>query len=274
MRRNPAMFRSDTPLSNEQIQRYAPSILAVEPHESRGERYAYIPTIQVLDAMRAEGFQPMQVGQTRCRNESKREHTKHLVRFRHESTLGQIKVGDEVPEIVLVNSHDGTSSYQLMGGIFRLVCSNGMIVGDPSMEIKVRHSGNVIDNVIEGTYSVIEDIKRVVPVIEDWKRLELNLEQRKAYAEAALGLRWEDEESCPVAPEKIVDSVRRMADRGNNLWTVFNRAQENIIRGGLAGRNAKGKRTTTREVSSVSENVRLNKALWQLTSKMAELASA
>jgi hypothetical protein len=270
------MLRSRTPLTDEQIMRVAPSVFADQPHESRGERYAYIPTSRVVQGLRNEGFVPMAVGQSRTRIPGKRDFTKHMLRFRHNSAVEQI-VGQEVPEIVLVNSHDGTSSYNLMGGIFRLICSNGMIVGDTTSEVRVRHSGNILDNVIEGSYSVIEDINRVVPVIDDWKKLSLTYEQRKAYAEAALGLRWDSDDAgnvlAPIGAAALLNT-RRYEDRGDSLWTTFNVAQENLIRGGIRGSGSTGKRMTTRAVASVTENVKLNRALWSLTSKMAELAAA
>lgn len=272
------MHRSSTPLSNERIAHFAPSVFASEAHASRSDRYTYIPTVDVLNALRTEGFQPMAVGQTRCRDISKREFTKHLLRFRHESSLGAgaMVVGAEVPELVLVNSHDGASAYNLMGGIYRLVCSNGMIVGNTTAEIKVRHSGEVIHNVIEGSFQVINDIKKVVPVIEDWKRLELTYEQRKAYAESALGLRWDADEAgnvqAPISNTSLL-STRRFDDRKTDLWTTFNVVQENLIRGGIRGQGSTGRRMSTRAVSSVTENVKLNRALWSLTEKMAELAA-
>lgn len=269
------MHRSSTPLSNEKIAHFAPSVFANMAHASRSDRYTYIPTVDVLEGLRREGFQPMAVGQTRCRDANKREFTKHLLRFRHESGLTQI-VGQEVPELVLVNSHDGASAYNLMGGIYRLVCSNGMIVGNTSAEIKVRHSGDVIHNVIEGSFEVIQSIKKVIPVIDDWKRLELTYDQRKAYAESALGLRWDADEAgnvqAPISNTALLN-VRRFDDHKKDLWTTFNVVQENLIRGGLRGTGTTGRRMSTRAVSSVTENVKLNKALWSLTEKMAELAS-
>ncbi len=45
--RSPSL-RSDYPLSDDQIHRVAPSIFADAPHESRSERYSYIPTAAVL----------------------------------------------------------------------------------------------------------------------------------------------------------------------------------------------------------------------------------
>jgi hypothetical protein len=272
------MHRSSTPLSNERIAQFAPSVFAAEAHASRSDRYAYISTAQVLEGLRNEGFEPMAVGQTRCRDASKREFTKHLLRFRHRDSLqGGMVVGQEVPELVLVNSHDGASAYNLMGGIYRLVCSNGMIVGNTSSEVKVRHSGNVVGNVIEGSFEVIDSIKKVIPVIDDWKKLDLTYEQRKAYAEAALGLRWDADEAgnvqAPVSATSLL-SARRFEDRGDSLWLTYQKTQENLIRGGLRGEGSTGRRMTTRAVSSVSENVKLNKALWQLTQRMAELAAA
>ena len=113
--RSPAL-RSEYPLTDDQIHRVAPSIFADAPHESRSQRYAYIPTAAVLTELRKEGFQPFMVTQTRVRDEGKREHTKHMLRLRHANQIN----AREANEIILLNSHDGTSSYQLLGGMFRL----------------------------------------------------------------------------------------------------------------------------------------------------------
>lgn len=268
------MYCSSTPISNETLRHYAPSVFASEPHQSRSGRYTYISTADVLGALSKEGFLPMACGQSRVRDASKREYTKHLVRLRHRDYLGDNKVGTEVPELVLLNSHDGASSYQLMGGIYRLVCSNGMIIGNTSCEARVRHNGDVLADVIEGTYSVVEDIKRTLPVIEEWKARQLTGEQRMAYATSALALRWDTDDAgnvqAPIAASKLLEA-KRWDDRGNDLWTTYNKVQEHMIRGGIRGTGSTGRRMTTRAVSSVGENVKLNKALWLLTQQMAAL---
>ena len=112
---SPAL-RSDHPLSDDQIRRVAPSIYAEAPHQSRSERYSYIPTASVLVELRKEGFQPFMVCQTRVRRDDRREYTKHMLRLRHASQIN----GAEANEIILLNSHDGTSSYQMLAGQFRL----------------------------------------------------------------------------------------------------------------------------------------------------------
>ena len=77
---SPAL-RSDYPLSDDQIRRVAPSIFADAPHESRSERYSYIPTATVLTELRKEGFQPFMVCQTRVRRDDRRDFTTHMLRL-------------------------------------------------------------------------------------------------------------------------------------------------------------------------------------------------
>lgn len=262
---NQSSFRSNAPLSNEQIARYAPSVLAQEAHESRGERYTFIPTIEVLDGLRREGFQPFEVRQTRVRDQSKREHTKHLVRLRHESSITSV---EEVPEIILLNSHDGSSSYQLLSGFFRFVCSNGLIAGDVCNDIRVRHSGNVVDDVIEGAVRVLDNVEEIAGRIDTYKSITLAPEEATVFANAALQLRWDDK--APVQAEQVL-RTRRWADNKADLWTTFNRVQENLLKGGLSARTATGRRTSTRAVGGVNENVKLNRALWSLADGLAQL---
>jgi hypothetical protein len=259
-------FRSDRPLDNDTIARYAPSVLASEAHESRGDRYAFIPTIQVLDGLRENGFQPFEVRQTRVRDTNKREHTKHIVRLRHPDAIG---TKDEVPEIILLNSHDGSSSYQLLAGFFRFVCSNGLIAGDVLNDVRIRHTGNVVDNVIEGSFRVLDNVEKATARIEQYKSTLISAPEADAFANAALQLRWEPGEA-PVRTDQIL-RARRWDDRSSDLWSVFNRTQENLLQGGLRGRGQTGRRTTTRAVSGVNENVRLNRSLWTLADQLARI---
>jgi hypothetical protein len=261
-------FRADRPITDEEIQRYAPSVMASQAHESRSARYGYCSTKDVLDGLRSNGFQPYQVVQTRCRDEGKKEFTKHLVRLRHASAVA----GTEVPEIVMINSHDGTSSYQLMSGVFRMICENGLIAGDIGNDIKVRHNAHVVDNVIEGCTRILDDVQLTMSHVEQFKSILLSKDEQRVFANSALQLKY-DEGTSPIEAADLLD-VRRRGDWSNDLWTVFNRAQESLIRGGVRGLNANGRRISTRAVTGVNENVRLNKALWTLAEQMAALKVA
>ena len=119
--RNTRVLRTDSPLSEDQMRAAAPSVFAEGKHASRSERYTYIPTIDVLRGLRKEGFEPFMVAQGQSRVEGKAEFTKHMIRMRH---AGQVQTKPEANEIILINSHDGASSYQMLAGMFRL-CPTG-----------------------------------------------------------------------------------------------------------------------------------------------------
>ena len=138
-------LRSDYPLSDDQIHRVAPSIFADAPHEPFAAVRLY-PHRRRADRASQRSFQPFMVTQTRVRDEGKREHTKHMIRLRHASQIN----GAEANEIVLLNSHDGTSSYQMLAGMFRFVCSNGLVCGNTVADVRVPHKGDVAGLVIEG----------------------------------------------------------------------------------------------------------------------------
>lgn len=127
------LIRRDRPLTREELFRVVPSVFSEEKHASRSARYTWIPTITVLENLQREGFQPFFACQTRVRDPGRREHTKHMLRLRRE---GQI-TGKQVPEIILLNSHDGTSSCQMLPGLFRAVCANGLVCGESFGEVRV-----------------------------------------------------------------------------------------------------------------------------------------
>lgn len=268
-------------LDNDAMRRYAPSIFAGDKHVSRSERYTYIPTIEIVDGLRANGFAPMFVKQGKSRVEGKAEFTKHLIRFRWQGDAAQTgvrRVGDVFPEVVLVNSHDGTSSYQLNAGLMRLVCLNGMMVSDRQFAaIKLPHKGDIVGQVIEGSYEVIEESRKAMGVAREWSGIELKQEEQLLLAQAVHSVRFADADgqvTTPIRPEQML-GVRRHDDRPSDLWTVSNRIQENAIRGGLSamGRDAlnRPRMVTTREVRGIDGDTRLNKAIWALTEQMAAL---
>lgn len=265
--RDPMGTRSDTPLSDDEIRKVAPSIFADGAHESRSARYTHIPTIEVLSGLRKQGFEPFMVCQTRVRDEAKKDHTKHMIRLRHAS---QIKA-PEANEVILLNSHDGTSSYQMLSGMFRFVCANGMVCGETMNDIRVRHNGDVVGEVIEGAFRVLDSFEMANGQRDNMRALTLNQGEQAAFARAALGLKYDDPDAAPPITEAQLLNPRRHADIAPDLWATFNRVQENLIKGGVSGRSANGKRTTTRPVQGIDQNVKLNRALWVLAEEMRRL---
>lgn len=248
----------------------APSIFAQEAHESRSERYTYIPTIEILNGLRAHGFQPFMVAQTRVRDEAHRDHTKHMIRLRHANHIG----AKEANEIILVNSHNGASSYQMLAGVFRFACANGMVCGNTHQDIRIPHKGDVMDQVLDGAHTILEEFDLITEKKEAMRSVQLAQPEQLALARAALAMRYDPaKQAAPIEADQLL-RPRRMDDAGGDLWSTFNRIQENMIKGGQQGPRVNGRRRSTRAISGIDQNIALNRGLWTLAEEMASLHGA
>lgn len=273
-------FSVGRPMTDDDIHRVAPSVFAVEKHSSRSERYGYIPTTDILKGMRAQGFAVVSAIQGRTRVTGKAQFTKHMLRFQHvDHGLKYHALGGMAPEAVLVNSHDGTSSYHLMSGIFRSICTNSMIVmEDGATDVKVPHRANAIADVIEGSFEVIGEGSKRVEAATAWADVRLGKEEQMILADAAHLLRFGDAEGETHTPIKAGQLLfpRRYEDKGDSLWLTHNVIQENCVRGGLTGvQHYNGerpvRRVTMKAINGIDGDVKLNRGLWLLSHRMAEL---
>jgi len=274
-----ARFDNNEHLSENDLFKLAPSVFATTAHASRSERFQPIPTIEIVRRLAEEGFQCVGAKQCIVRDPTKGPYAKHLLRFRQQSDATVYRVGGTVAEMLLKNANDGSSIYDLFAGLFRINCMNSMVaLLEGLSNVKVRHTGkDIVAKVIEGTYSVATDAKLALAAPRDWAEIKLEREEAKAFAEAARVLRFADHEgnvNTPITADQMLQ-VRRQDDVGNDLWKQFNVVQENAIRGGLHGVavNADGARRnmTTRAVNGIDQDVKLNRALWTLANRMAEL---
>ena len=123
-------------LSLDQIRSTAPSVFAETPWEGTSLKYRFFPTVHVVEGLMQQGFLPVRAQQSRTRIEGKGDFTKHLLRFRHAS-MAASAVDSTVPEIVLVNSHDGSSSYHLSLGLYRV--TQGVHIATGGVEMQTLH---------------------------------------------------------------------------------------------------------------------------------------
>lgn len=260
------VLRTGHALSNAEIARWVPSVFAQEAHASRSDRYGYIDTLQVLDGLRSHGFEVFEARQARSRDTRKRGHAMHMLRLRHASIQAY---SEGAPEIVVVNSHDGSTAMNIMAGYLRFVCENGLIAGDMLATRKVMHRGSsrLDDMVIDGCTRVLEDTQAITNTVSQWSQITVSRDIAMDFANKALALRW-DEGKAPVEARDLL-RVRRDADRGNSVWHLLNITQENLLRGGLYGRNAVGRSMTTRPITSMDGTVDINRRLWDLAADTA-----
>jgi len=93
-----------------------------------------------------------------------------MIRLCHASQI----TGSEANEIALLNSHNSTSSYQMLAGMFRFVCSNGLVCGDTVADVRVPHKGDVAGQVIEGAYEVLSGFERVCDARDSMRTITLD----------------------------------------------------------------------------------------------------
>jgi hypothetical protein len=270
--RNSHQISGREALDNETLYRHVPSIFAREAHDSRSERYVYVPTIEIVEGLRREGWFPFFAVQAVPRDGERMGHAKHMLRLRRDDGIGK----PEAAEVIIVNSHDGTSAYQMFAGVLRFVCTNSMIAGERFEEVRVPHKGGIQDQIIEGVYTVAEDFPRLIDATESMKETRLSQAEQQVLAEASLVARYGEDES-PVRPDQII-APRRREDVGQSLWQTFNVIQENLVRGGLSGRrqtsDGRIRRSQTRAINGIDQNVGLNRALWTLAEGMQRLKTA
>jgi hypothetical protein len=254
-------------IKNEELLRqFAPAAFATGPEESKvSDRYSFLPTTDILEILQDEGWTAWKASQVNPRKWGK-NYAKHIIRLRHEDLdVNSFKVGDSFPEMLLMNAHNGTGGYYLQFGIFRLICSNGMVVSEEEFgKIQIRHIGFEPDQVKEASRMVISDSSRIMGKVDSWGATEMTPRARQDFFVDAAKLRFENPGEGLI---RDISTPRRPADRGTDLWSTFNVAQENLIRGGFVN-DATNRRV--RKITSIQKDVALNSSLWDLASQYSE----
>ena len=251
-------------LSLDTVRQRAPAVFAPSAHVRTSPKYTFIPTERVLAGLMHAGFVPVEARQAHTRRGSPL-HARHVVRLRRRVETVQLR--DSVPEVVFLNSHDGTSAYQLRMGLFRVVCTNGLIVSRGAFPAyRVSHRGNVVDEVITGAIELAGRFDTLARQVERMEQRRLCPDEQRRFAERALALRYPDPGQGGMPASRLL-TCRRAEDAGDDLWSTFNRCQENLLRGGLSRRSASGRLTRTRRITSICEDVRLNSALWDVAAE-------
>lgn len=270
---------SNIHLLNEQILQNAPSVFAAQPFHEVSNQYGFVPTIQVIDALRSEGWYPVDATQKNVRIKEKQDFTKHLIRFRRLND--EIVINDNIVELLLTNSHDRSAAFVLHAGIFRMACANGIVIADSTFQkLSIRHNKHAVGRVIEGSCSIIENVPLITDQVSSMQAIELSRPEQEILADTALDyILPESEELVTPRANLIAQALRpkRSADTGSDLWSTFNVIQEKALRGGLRIQKLSEKtgyrRSSTRKVTSIDKNIKLNKALWSMAAKMQELKS-
>src|SRR6202023_726559 len=251
-------------LSLEALRSRAPAVFAPSAHERLSAKYTFVPSERVLTGLMSAGFLPVDARQASARRGSPL-HARHVVRLRPRFDTVQLK--DSVAEVVFLNSHDGTSAYQLRMGLFRVVCTNGLIVSRGAFPAYcVSHRGNIVDDVIAGALELAERFESLAAQVDRMEQRRLFKDEQLAFAERALALRFPEGAQSGMEPLQLL-ACRRAEEGGDALWRVYKRCQEHLLRGGLSRRSSSGRLTHTRAINSIRRDGQLNGQLWALATQ-------
>ena len=195
------------------MRRAAPSIFAARPHPSLSERFRAIPTIEVLRGLEKEVF--LAVGVEAISPAGRQQDRLHAA---HDPAAPSRRCA-EIPSRrrrlrdLLKNANDGTSAYELMAGLFRIRCLNSLVAQIATIDsIKVRHSGDALQKVVDGTYRVLGEAEAVLAAPQDWSRIALDYDAKAALAASAHALRFGDADgkvATPIKPARAHAAPRR-----------------------------------------------------------------
>jgi hypothetical protein len=233
------------------------------------QRYSPITTKTVVESLKADGYEITKFSSAKVRKKTKDGFQKHLLRIsRNDLDLG---IDGLRPEIILINSYDGSSSFQLLVGIYRFACANGLVVGSSYFQKRIRHVGDVLPKVL----NAVNDVKHALPLIaqdiEKFGQRTLTQTEKEEFAKRVARAVTPDN-MTPVQTESLLN-VQRDTDTGSDLFTVLNVVQENILQGNLKVLSTNVNNIATirkmRKVKSLSRSTDINQLVWDTASQLA-----
>lgn len=241
-----------------------PSIFAEGPSPLVSPKYQFIKTSDVLESLSEIGWVPREMSEVRARKPHTLGFQKHLIRLTNPGWSPEVEVGEELPEIILTNSHNGKNSFSFRVGIYRMVCSNGLVIPTEELtNITVKHVGSMKSQVEEAVERMNSTFPSIYTDIQRMKNKKLNSSQISSFSREAIKTRSITlEKSSPSGYQEIL-SVQRPEDEGNTLWKVYNRIQENLMEGNLQIETRRGNRKVS-PVKSIDREIKMNEGLWTL----------
>jgi len=257
----------DTVLSDDQIRRLAPSVFADHASPVCKETYSYLPTYPIIEHLRDRGMVVTQVREGKKRAASGQLYAMHEVRMRKADDVYGRQTGDlggVTPQIVLLNSHDKSTSATALAGMLRSLCHNGMYWADHSFGFKAVHYKMGMEQVLDGIAAVSDRFGEMIDNVERWSKIQLTNAQRLQFAERALELRGT---ALAVDPANLLVAPRE-ADVGMDLWKTYNVVQENLTHGGIAAQNKMGKWRSLRPIKALKVDSDFNRKLWGVANEL------
>jgi hypothetical protein len=272
------MFNNDQNqefLTDEQIRKACPVAFTEKASTEVSKHYTHIPTNRVIDDMRELGWGVIQAQQVAARKNATKGYQKHMIVFRHPDLIVEGKDGDNVwPQIIMTNSHDGKNSFSFQAGMYRFVCSNGLVIADQEFgKMRIRHMGYDFNTLRETINEMVEKLPLTVESMNQFKNTELSEPQKYDLARKALETRLKVHENQKVDQVYKIDldaflKPVRKEDSGNDLWSVFNLVQEKVVEGDFEYISGV-KLRKARKIKNFKQDLDVNQKLFEVAKEFA-----
>ena len=266
-------YQNDQFKSLEELKEIAPSIFTEKGSDKTSSKYTHIPTDRVIKDLELLGWGVVDAKEVNARQD--KGYQKHLVVFRNpdvsinkKSTNVDGEVFEDIvfPQILVTNSHDGKNSFKFQAGLYRMVCENGLVIADQQFEdYTIRHMGYDFEALQGVIKDMISNLDLTVESMNKMRKIELDENQQFEFAKKLLDIRVEGTDNM-YKEDQIGDILvpQRKEDFGDDLWSVFNRVQENIVEGNFKYYNAKtlGSERQARPIKNFKQDMDVNKKLF------------
>ena len=263
------MSKTIKPLTNEELKEKAPSLFCEQPYHEVSDKYHFIPTIDIVEQLRSKSWFPVTVSEAGVRDSDKDGFQSHYVRFQSFSDL--INPSANVVELLLFNSHDRSKSFTISAGVYRYVCANGLVIADSVFDsYKIKHLGERDNDVTNAVERITEVKPKLLDKITAFENIKLSQDEKEAFVQSSLPLRFESHLELDDANELLIPL--RDEDMQDDLYTTLNILQENLLSSKISGYNKDtGRKFTSKEITSISKDVEINKGLWDIAERIASI---
>ena len=269
----------DSYLTKEQLRNSTPVIFSKAPtNPGVSEKYLFVNSETIIDDLAKLNWFPVTSAQRKVTKTEGTVYSKHLISFQNPDIQITSKDGDNAfPRIIMTNSHDGLQSFRFSVGIFRLVCSNGLVIADEQFsDFRINHKGYTFDELRDVISQAVKDLPNRVEVLNKMRNKILTNEQKEKLALDAMLVRAGITPDSSKANEFSYDKEtlqnilepKRKEDVGDNLWLVLNVIQEKIMHGDFHAALAGAKIRKVRPIKSFEKSLEVNKDLFKLATAL------
>jgi hypothetical protein len=262
-------------MTREQIKEACPVAFAETPSAEVSKHYTHIPTDRVIDDMEKLGWGVITAQQVSARKKDTKGFQKHMLVFRHPDLMVEGKDGDNVwPQIIMTNSHDGKNAFTFQAGMYRFVCSNGLVIADQEFgKMRIRHMGYDFETLRGTINEMVEKLPLTVESMNKFKQTELTKPQKYDLARKALATRFKVQKDQKIDQVYKIDldaflTPVRKEDEGNDLWSVFNLVQERVVTGDFDYVSG-AKMRKAREIKNFKQDLDVNQKLFEVAKEFA-----